>query len=194
MADDKDKNDSKKPETAKENPDETAEEKTIGKEPEKQTTKPEEKETERSRVQSMEPQRLTFWQCWTVTKNAGLRLVLAFILPVALIWLGAYNWQKINWWLLTWPNVQTALLVVVGILAISWAIPWIFGTAIFGHIIVPYIGFILTGSYCYYTHGHPSVLVFNNKTYYKYNGAWYSLPDYYLELLRDNGKELIQIA
>ena len=77
MADDKDKNDSKKPETAKENPDETAEEKTIGKEPEKQTTKPEEKETERSRVQSMEPQRLTFWQCWTVTKNAGLRLLVA---------------------------------------------------------------------------------------------------------------------
>lgn len=194
MADDKDKNDSKKPETAKENPDETAEGKTIGKEPEKQTTKPEEKKTERSRVQSMEPQRLTFWQCWTVTKNAGLRLALAFILPVALIWLGAYNWQKINWWLLTWPNVQTALLAVVGILAISWAIPWIFDTTIFGHIIVPYIGFILTGSYCYYTHGHPSVLVFNNKTYYKYNGAWYSLPDYYLELLRDNDKELVQIA
>lgn len=206
MADDKDKKDPKTPETAKEKPDETADKKTedtgdtkekrfektaekkiIGKEPEK-------KETERSRIQNIEPQRLTFWQCWTVTKNAGLRLVLAFILPVALIWLGAYNWQKINWWLLTWPNVQTALLAVVGILAISWAIPWIFGTAIFGHIIVPYIGFILTGSYCYYTHRHPSVLVFNNKTYYKYNGAWYSLPDYYLELLRDNGKELIQIA
>lgn len=194
MADNKDKKDPKKPETAKEKPDETAEEKTVEKEPKKQTTEPKKKETERSRVQNMEPQRLTFWQCWTVTKNAGLRLVLAFILPVALIWLGAYNWQKINWWLLTWPNVQTALLAVVGILAISWAIPWIFGTAIFGHIIVPYIGFILTGSYCYYTHGHPSVLVFNNKTYYKYNGAWYSLPDYYLELLRDNGKELIQIA
>lgn len=194
MADDKDKNDPKKPKTPKENPDETAEKKTVGKEPEQQTTEPEKKKTERSRVPDMEPQRLTFWQCWTVTKNAGLRLVLAFILPVALIWLGAYNWQKINWWLLTWPNVQTALLAVVGILAISWAIPWIFGTAIFGHIIVPYIGFILTGSYCYYTHGHPSVLVFNNKTYYKYNSAWYSLPDYYLELLRDNGKELVQIA
>lgn len=194
MADDKDKKDPKKPETAKEKPDETAEKKTAEKVPEKQTAEPKKKETEHSAVQNMEPQRLTFWQCWTVTKNTGLRLVLAFILPIALIWLGAYNWQKINWWLLTWPNVQTALLAVVGILAISWAIPWIFGTAIFGHIIVPYIGFILTGSYCYYTHGHPSVLVFNNKTYYKYSGAWYSLPDYYLELLRDNGKELIQIA
>ena len=195
MTDDKNKKESQNPETPKEKSDETADKKAedAGNTKEK-PTEPKTKETKRSRVQTTKPQRLTFWQCWTVTKNAGLRLILAFILPVAVIWLGAYNWQKINWWLLTWPNVQTALLAVVGILAISWAIPWIFGTAIFGHIIVPYIGFILTGSYCYYTHGHPSVLVFNNKTYYKYNGAWYSLPDYYLELLHDNGKELVQIA
>ena len=145
-------------------------------------------------LQNMKTTKLTFWQCFTVTKYAGIRALFAFVLPLAIIITGAYNWQNINWWLLTWPNVQTALLVVIGVIAVSWMLPWLLGTAIFGHILLPYIGFIMTGTFCYYTHGKPSILVFNNQTYYKYNGGWYSLPDYYLQLLRDSGKELVQIA
>lgn len=114
-----------------------------------------------------------------------LRLIYSVVIPWGLIALSIYLsiTHKFNWLF----NIQTIYYVTIAIavLAIILTFPWSIGTGLYGHVILPYFGYIVTGHFAIYTYHHnsPSHLIINRQVYCKTDQTWTSLDDYLLQNL-----------
>lgn len=114
-----------------------------------------------------------------------LRLIYSVVIPWGLIALSIYLsiTHKFNWLF----NIQTIYYVTIAIavLAIILTFPWSIGTGLYGHVILPYFGYIVTGHFAIYTYHHnsPSHLIINRQVYCKTDQTWTRLDDYLLQNL-----------
>lgn len=114
-----------------------------------------------------------------------LRLIYSVVIPWGMITLVIYLsvTHKFNWLF----NIQTIyyVTIAIAILTIILTFPWSIGTGLYGHVILPYFGYIITGHFAIYTYHHnsPSHLIINRQVYIKTDQTWTSLDDYLLQNL-----------
>lgn len=139
----------------------------------------------------------TFFECFTSDRYTWIRFIFAFVLPVGLAVFLAIEWHNIDWSIFWQTKTAKGLVIAfIIIMLFGWAFPWLFGTVLFGHVIIPYIGFIMTGKFCYFTFHYrkPSMLCFNDQTYYHFGHGWLTIPEYCLANFDNRHYSLEQIA
>lgn len=117
------------------------------------------------------------------------RFIIGLIFPLALIVGLIYSIKN---WQLFFSFVNAYWMIGVGVvLLILVTAPWSLGTGLFGHVLLPYYTFLVSGIAGWYTFkmGH-SVLKLNHQVYLKYSEGWLTLPDAALRMIKDEGLEL----
>lgn len=123
-----------------------------------------------------------------------LRLIYSVVIPWSLIALSIYLsiTHKFNWLF----NIQAIyyVTIAIAILAIILTFPWSIGTGLYGHVILPYFGYIVTGHFATYTYHHnsPSHLIINRQVYCKTDHTWTNLDNYLLQNLDANNIQFTQ--
>lgn len=131
----------------------------------------------------------TLAQLLTVKTGILSRISLGLIIPIMLIGLIIINVPALQY-LLNHINKYSLLieLIIVGILLTS---PWTIATGLFGHVLLPYYAFLVTGTPGYYTYkSDHSILKLNRQVYIKYNKQWISMSTYALNIIKDSDYEI----
>lgn len=131
----------------------------------------------------------TLPQLLTVKSGILSRILLGLIIPIVLIGVISVNIPALKY-LFNHINEYSLLigLIIIGILLTS---PWTIGTGLFGHILLPYYSFLITGTPGYYTYKNDhSILKLNHQIYMKYNKQWISMTTYALKIIKDNDYEI----
>lgn len=116
----------------------------------------------------------TLTQLLAVKSGVISRIGLGLVLPALVLILLTIKMQDISRWLSHFSDFY--LLIGIVIVCILISAPWSIGTCLFGHILLPYYAFLITGTAGYYTYqpSH-SVLKINHQVYLKYDKTWLPL-------------------
>lgn len=131
----------------------------------------------------------TLPQLLTVKSGILNRISLGLIIPILLIGIVIVNMPALNYLF----NHINECSLLIGLIAIGSLLtsPWTIGTGLFGHILLPYWSFLITGVPGSYTYkSDHSILKLNHQIYMKYNKQWISMTTYALKIIKDNDYEI----
>lgn len=131
----------------------------------------------------------TLTQLLTIKSGVTSRIGLGLVLPVLALIALTMKMQDVSWWLSHLSDFYLLIGIVTVCILIS--APWSIGTCLFGHILLPYYAFLITGAAGYYTYklSH-SVLKINHQVYLKYDKTWLPLSAVASKIITDQNYKI----
>ena len=131
----------------------------------------------------------TLTQLLTVKSGIITRIGFGLVLPVFVLILLTIKMQDISRWLSHFSDLYLLIGIVTVCILIS--APWSIGTCLFGHILLPYYAYLITGTAGYYTYSPThSVLKLNHQVYLKYDKTWLPLSTVASKIITDQNYKI----